>query len=107
MSPPGAIAKCPAGGSTSAEKLIQAAHLILGNCGISLSASKVSRIVRSYQRDVARNGFGFFEFLANSVHLSELQKRGALLNPDVALVISYADPTGESAVNNVMRGNCV
>jgi hypothetical protein len=91
------------GGSTSAESLVKAAHLVLDNCGISMSPSKVSRLVRTYQYRVAQNGFSFFQFLANAVQLSEEQKRAALLNPDIARAISYADPTGETAVNNVLR----
>ncbi len=104
MPPPTANAVSATGGSTSTEKLIRAAHLILDNCGISLPPSKVSRVVRDYQRNVAPNGYPFFSFLATAVQLSDEQRRAALLNPDIARAISYADPTGEYAVNNVMRG---
>lgn len=97
-------APAPSGGTTSTENLIKAAHLVLDECGITLSPSKVSRIVRDYQRNVAPNGFGFFPFLATAVQLSEGQKQTALLNPEIARAISYADPTGETAVNRVIRG---
>jgi hypothetical protein len=50
-----------------------------------------------------RNGWTFFEFLANAVQLSAEQRRQALCDPDTARVISYLDPTGETAVNNVRR----
>jgi hypothetical protein len=50
------------------------------------------------------SGAAFFSYLANEVQMSEAQKRTALTNPDVARVISYVDHTGETAINNVMRG---
>jgi hypothetical protein len=104
VAPPAATAEYGTGGTTSVEKLKRAAHLVLDNCGIRMSPSKVSRIVRQYKGRVEANGFGFFDYLANAVQLSDQQKRAALLNPDIARAISYADPTGETAVNNVMRG---
>jgi hypothetical protein len=52
---------------------------------------------------VESNGLAFEEFLANSVQLTAEQRRRALANPDIARVIAYADPTGEAAVNNVLR----
>lgn len=90
MSPPGPMA----------ESLIKAAHLVLENCNVRMSPSKVSRLVRDYQRHVAANGFPFLDFLVNAVQLTAEQRRQALMNPDIARVISYADPTGEAAVNN-------
>jgi hypothetical protein len=91
------------GGSTSAETLIRAAHLVLDDCGIIMSPSKVSRLVRQYQQRVAQNGFSFFAFLANAVQLSAERQRAALRNPDVVQAISYAEPVGELATNRVLR----
>jgi hypothetical protein len=68
-----------------------------------MSATKVQRLVSTFERRVQSNGFSFFEFIANSVAMSAGQRRAALLNPDIAKAISYTDLTGESAVNNVMR----
>jgi hypothetical protein len=99
MSPPGFTATQATGGTTSAETLIKHAQKLLANCGIQMSASKISRLVRTFQHRVERNGF-----LINSVQLTAEQRRQALANPDIAPVIAYADPTGEAAVNNVMRG---
>jgi hypothetical protein len=101
--------KTRSGGFTSAEatsqtqQAINAAHVILANCGVGMSPSKVSRLVRQFEARVARNGWTLFEFLTNAVQLSADQRRAALANPDVARVISYVDPTGETAVNNVLR----
>jgi hypothetical protein len=58
MSPPGLMAtREPSGGSTSAETLVEHAHKLLCNCGIQMSPSKVSRLVREYRHRVERNGF--------------------------------------------------
>jgi hypothetical protein len=106
MSPPGLMAtREPSGGSTSAETLVEHAHKLLCNCGIQMSPSKVSRLVREYRHRVERNGFPFEAFLVNSVQLTAQQRRQALANPDIARAISYADPTGETAINNVMTAS--
>jgi hypothetical protein len=39
------------------------------------------------------------------VQLTAQQRRQALANPDIARVIAYTDPTGETAVNNVMTAS--
>lgn len=70
-----------------------------------MSPSKVSRLVREFKHRVEKNGFPFEAFLVNTVQLTEQQRRQIAANPDVARVISYADPTGETAVNNAMRRN--
>jgi hypothetical protein len=66
---------------------------------------RVNKLVRDYQAKVEKNGFDFFFFLATAVQLSEEQRRRALLNPDVARVISYADPTGEKATNDALAAD--
>lgn len=68
-----------------------------------MGARKVNRLVQTFETRVERNGFAFFDFLANSVQLSAQQRRLALADPDVQRVIAYSDPTGESAVGNVMK----
>lgn len=98
------------GGTTSAaatsqtQRLLSDAHLIMANCGVEMTPSKVSRIVRQFEHQAERNGFTFFDFLANKIELTEQQHRQALANSDIARVISYADPTGETAVANLVRG---
>ncbi|WP_153395791.1 hypothetical protein [Ornithinicoccus halotolerans] len=59
-------------------------------------------MVRFSER-VERNNFNFFDFLANAVQLHADQRRRALADPDVQRVITYADPTGETAVRNVLH----
>ena len=70
-----------------------------------MSPSKVSRLVREFKHRVEKNGFPFEAFLVNTVQLTEQQRRQVAANPDVARAISYADPTGETAVSNVIRGS--
>lgn len=104
MAPLGLKARSAAGGSTSTENLIRRAHDLLADSGVAMSPSRVSRLVRDYKRRVETNGFPFEAFLANSALLTADQRRRALLNPDIARVVSYSDPTGERAIRNVMRG---
>lgn len=68
-----------------------------------MSHSKVVRIVRRFEDSHDGHGLSFFYYLAAMVRLDAEQQRQMLLNPDVARVIAYADPTGETAVNRVMR----
>ncbi len=94
------------GGSTapSHSDLINAGRLILDNCGIEFGNRRLFRLVHDFvRRAPSASGFVFFQFLAATVQMSEAQKRTAMSNPDVARAISYCDPTGETAVNNVLR----
>ena len=86
------------------ERLKSATATILLNCGFEVGPHKINRLVVTFKSRVERNGFGFFDFLANSMQLDDGQRRRALANPDVSRAIFYADPTGETAVRNVMKG---
>lgn len=88
---------------TQTDDLVRRAQIILGACGFPMGPSKVSRLVRRFQYRVEHNGYAFFDFIANAMRLTEAQRRAALADPDVAKCIAYADPTGEAAVENVMR----
>lgn len=107
-SPPTAIAVPRPDGSirtaSQTEVLIRDAHRVLGAAGVEMGPRKVARLVRRFESRVARNGWTFGEFLCNAVLLTAEQRRRALSNPDAAKVISYSDPTGEAAVNRVLRG---
>jgi hypothetical protein len=109
VAPPGLAATLTSGGTTGAEangqteRLIRSAHVILDGCGYEMGPRRVHRLVRKFEARVARNGWEFFDFLANAVLMDADQRRRALLDPDVARAISYADPTGEAAVAKVMR----
>lgn len=102
MSPPAEVTltAAPAGSCAAAKErdsLIVAAQTILTNCGIAIGPRKVNRLVQTFQARVERNGFAFFDFLATSVQLDAAARRRALADPDIQRVISYADPTGETA----------
>lgn len=85
------------------EQWLRIATAVLDDSGYAMSVSKVRRVVRTFTSRVAANGFEFFEFFANALLLDAETRRRALQNPDVARAISYADPTGETAVENVLR----
>ncbi len=68
-----------------------------------MSASKVARLVRQFQQRVEANGLPFDEFLCNAVVMDAEQRRRVLADPEIARVTKHSDPTGETAVNNVMR----
>lgn len=106
MSPPTVQHRSSTGGSTSAEALVSHAHKLLANCGVSISPSKVSRMVREFKHRIEKNGFPFEAFLVNTVQLTAQQRQMMLTDPEIARVISYSDPTGESAVNNVVKSRC-
>ncbi len=107
MSPPGLMAATGFGGSATPTKneLITAARVILDNCGITFSNSRIYRLVIDFKAKYPMaSGLLFFQWLASKVQMSQEQQRNALRNPDITRAISYADPTGETAVKNVMRG---
>jgi hypothetical protein len=80
---------------------INAAHALVTNWGITMSPAKVARLVRRFDHQIARNGWTLFEFLAVQAQLTLDQRHLALQHPDVAKVVSYSDPTGETATHNV------
>lgn len=110
MTAPPALAATSTSGETRApspegqtELLVRAAGAILDHVGHDMPRAKVSRIVRRFESQVAGGGWSFFDYFSNAIRLDAEQKRTAALNPDVARAISYADPTGEHAVNVVLR----
>jgi hypothetical protein len=86
------------------QDLVNAAHAALERAGLRMSPSKVSRLVRIYQREVAANGFPFLRFLANQLALTDEQQREVGRQLENYRSISYRDKTGDDAVTNVMRG---
>ena len=85
------------------QQRINAVHKTLDNFGYDISPSKVNRIVRQFEQQAERNGWSLFDFMANKIQLTEQQRRHVLADPDAARTWGYwDDPTGESAVRNVM-----
>ncbi|MDI1289362.1 MAG: hypothetical protein PSX37_05340 [bacterium] len=91
------------GGTVTPETLLRDASFILDRCGVVRSPSWVRRTVRDYCDRVAHTGFPFGRWLLTRVQLNAEQRRRAEQDPAVAKILSYADPTGETAVANVMR----
>lgn len=89
--------------TSQTEQLVRHAYVILTACGRSMSRCKVSRVVRQYQRCVERNGWVFWDFLTNAMMLNEDDRRRYENDPDIYRTITYRDPVGEEAVNNVTR----
>lgn len=109
MSPPTALAATSSTRSANSsgpgiESLKVIARSVLWNCGIDFGPHKINRLCVRFVEQVQGNGFAFFDFLANAIQMSAEQRRRALADPDVSRAIAYADPTGETAIRNVMRG---
>ena len=90
--------------SATPEVLTRDAHRLLAACGVERGANWVSRTVRDYLSSITGTGFPFGAYLLNRVELNAMQRRVALANSELACFLAYADPTGETAVRNVLRG---
>ena len=94
------------GGNTSAEAksqtqvAINAAHQWFELWGIEMSPSRVSTLVRRFEKQATRNDSTLFDYLEKAVRLSVERRQD---KPENIRVITYADPTGETAAKNVDR----
>jgi hypothetical protein len=73
--------------------------------GIDFGPSKINRkFVEFRKRQPGGDLTAFLRFLADSILTSAERKRTRwLLDSDNTRVVSYADPTGEHAVKNILR----
>jgi len=83
------------------DHLIRETHAVFNRCGVSVSPGRVIKLVRTYVRRVQGDGVVFADYLAQ-VAVGEHQRR--LVAHELRRVTAYADTTGETAVNRVMRG---
>ena len=88
--------------SATPETLTRDAHRLLASCGVERAASWVKRTVRDYLSSIG-TGYPFGAYLLNRVELNSEQRRVVLANSELASFLNYADPTGETAVRNVMK----
>lgn len=89
--------------SKSRDSLIKDAHILLGACGVVRSPAWVARTVRNYLASpITEMPFGIFLFAR--VELNAVQRRKVAERADLRYLLTYADPTGETAVRNLMRG---
>ncbi len=91
------------GGPATPEALTRDAHRLLDACGITRSPKWVQRTVRDYC-SASASGLPFGMYLANQVELNAQQRQAVLDRADLRYLLEYADPTGETAVRNVLRG---
>lgn len=84
------------------EALLRDAALLLNVAGIERSPSWLSRTVRAYVA-APIEGLPFGLFLAAKVQMNAVQRRRVAEHADTRYLLSYADPTGETAIRNVMR----
>jgi len=86
----------------SVERLTAETRAVLDRFGVHWSGSKTSRVVRAYVRTVQGNRSAFADYVAKQIVVSEHQRR--VVADELRKVTAYVDTTGESAVNNVVRG---
>lgn len=85
----------------SAEELIRLAHESLAGAHVQVGATKVTRLCRTYARDVQPHGVPF-----SSWFVSQIAAHGSsreVLSAEFYKRISYRDKTGEEAAWNVDR----
>lgn len=79
------------------------AQRLLDACHVPAQPPWVHRTVSNYLRYVEHTGFPFGAYLLNRVQLNAEQRRRAMQDPELHNFLCYSDPTGETAVRNVMR----
>ena len=79
---PGAWNHEQAASTATAEQLLRHVHERFGEAGVTISASKVSRVVHAYLRDARSTSIPDFD----------------------AWFMPHVDRTGETAIHNLMRG---
>ena len=91
----------------SPDEMKRKAREQLNAAGIALGPNKINRQFVKFQSQQPDGDMpAWLEWLANTLTTSADQKRAKRLGDrDRAKVVSYADPTGELAVNNVMAQN--
>jgi len=84
------------------DNLLSAATYFLRAAGVEKSKSWVSRTVEAY-RAMPVEGIPLGVFLAARVEMNAQQRRRIAERADLRYLLSYSDPTGETAVRNIMR----
>lgn len=85
-------------GRDEVQAAVNQVHQWLVQAGVRWSPSKVSKTVRQYNYQVRSSGMSLGRYVAG-----QLQQAGN--SAAAARFLTYADPTGETAVANVMRSN--
>ncbi|WP_137160135.1 hypothetical protein [Blastococcus sp. CCUG 61487] len=93
-------ARCSTTAATP-EQLIRDTHSLLESAGIHRSPNWVAKMVRSYLRSTVA-GLPFGQVLAAKLQLTAQQRVELEARSELRYVLEYSDPTGETAVRNVM-----
>jgi hypothetical protein len=80
------------------EMVISAAQRALSDEGRDITPSRVAKIVQRFTEALHGSRLGWCEFLE-----AKRNQRWLRGDPVLVRVVSYLDPTGEKAVNRVMR----
>ena len=86
-----------------AQSLREQIRSFLAGAGLSRTNSWVQRVSRDYAR-IAIPGTPIGLFVASRLALTSVERRDVAERADFRYLLSYADPTGEAAVRNIMRG---
>lgn len=83
------------------EALLRVAATLLQAAGVERSPSWLSRTVRAYLASPV-DTMPFGAYLVARVDLNEQQRRRLAERADLRYLLSYRDPTGETAVHNLL-----
>jgi hypothetical protein len=83
--------------------MIRVAHKAFADADVTISPSRISRLVRRCLDRAKRHDVPFRDSLAELANLSSSQRRRVFADPDLARCIAYADTTGEEASHNACR----
>lgn len=105
MKPPSLTSTTTSGRTTQAattrETLLRNAIRLMATSGLARSHAWTRQVVRDYCRSSVR-GFPFGDYLAARLQLSAQQRAELYASSEYRNVLCYSDPTGETAVRNVM-----
>jgi hypothetical protein len=97
-----ADAFAPEGEAPQATSLRGQIREFLQTSGLERTESWVQRVSRDYAR-LAIPGTPVGVFIATRIALNPVERRRLAERADLRYLLSYADPTGETAVRNIMR----
>lgn len=85
------------------ETLTRDAGALMAATGVERSRAWTSRTVRDYL-SARGDAMPFGVFLAARLELNTVQRRRLAERADLRYLLTYADPTGETATRNLMGG---
>lgn len=99
---PATAAFAPEGEAPQQGKTLRACiREFLDSAGLVRTESWVTRVSRDYAR-LAFDGMPIGTFIATRLALSDVERRHLAERADLRYLLSYADPTGEQAIRNVL-----